>query len=189
MIPKQRGQWRTILYPGLFCPGYYIAKTGEQDRDGPSSLQGSEYMICFILRADIIQPDYKISFKRRVNNVKICLWLKHRKVNIEGFQQPRITRNNTSFNLFIHFYVDRSYQFDWFKQRLFSLEYKACLLRGLANSSDTRRVTGAEAQGHMRWRKENKIINNWINLNIQFCISPRTIDSHLHQPLDNGCKK
>ena len=56
------------------------------------------------------------------------------KVNIEGFQQPRITRKNTSFNLFIHFYVDRSYQFDWFKQRLFF----------------------DEAQGHMRRRKETK---------------------------------
>ena len=130
---------------------------------------------------------YKISFKRRVNNVTI--WLKHGKVNIEGFQQPKITRENTSFNLFIHFYVDRSYQFDSFKQRLFSLEYKACLLRGLANSSDTRRVTGDEAQGHMRRMKKNKIKNNWIKLNIQFCISPLTIDSHLHQPLDNGCKK
>ena len=52
-IPKKRGQWRTILYPGLFCPGYYMAKTGEQDRDGPSSPQGSD---CFVLRADIIQP-------------------------------------------------------------------------------------------------------------------------------------
>ena len=65
-----------------------MAKTGEQDKDGPSSLQGSEYMIYFILRADIIQPDYQISFKRRVNNVTICLWLKHRKINMEGFQ-PR----------------------------------------------------------------------------------------------------
>ena len=65
-----------------------MAKTGEQDKDGPSSLQGSEYMMYFILRADIIQPDYQISFKRRVNNVTICLWLKHRKVNMEGFQ-PR----------------------------------------------------------------------------------------------------
>ena len=50
-----------------------MAKTGEQDRDGLSSLQGSEHMICFILRADIIQPDHKISFKRRVNNVTIEL--------------------------------------------------------------------------------------------------------------------
>ena len=142
-IPKKRGQWRTILYPGLFCPGYYMTKTGEQDRDGLSSPQGSDHMICFILRAYIIQPDYMISFKKRVNNVTI--WLKHRKVNIEAFQQPRITRKNTSFNLFIHFYVDRLYQFDWFKQRLFSLEYKACLLRGLANSSGTSRMTGDEA--------------------------------------------
>ena len=63
-----------------------MAKTGEQDKDGPFSLQGSEYMIYFILRADIIQPDYQISFKRRVNNVTVCLWLKHRKVNMEGFQ-------------------------------------------------------------------------------------------------------
>ena len=36
-----------------------MAKTGGQDRDGPSCLQGSEHMICFILRADIIQPDYR----------------------------------------------------------------------------------------------------------------------------------
>ena len=64
MIPKQRGQWRTILYPGLFCPGYYMAKTGEQDRDGLSSLQGSEHMICFILRADIIQPDHDFFQKK-----------------------------------------------------------------------------------------------------------------------------
>ena len=119
---------------------------------------------------------YKISFKRRVNNVTI--WLKHAKLNIERFQQPRITSKNTSFNLFIHFYVDQSYQFDWFKQRLFSLEYKACLLRGLANSSVTRRVTGDQTQGHMRRRKRNNIKNNWIKYQI-----------HLHQPLDNGCKK
>ena len=52
---------------------------------------------------------------------------------------------NTSFNLFIHSYVDRPYQFDWFKQRLSSPEYKACLFRGLANWSNTRRVTGDEA--------------------------------------------
>ena len=62
----------------------------------------------------------------------------------------------------------------------FSLKYKACLLRGLANSSDTRRVTRDEAKRKMRRRKKT---------NIQFCIRPLTIDSHLHQPLDNGCKK
>ena len=41
-----------------------MAKTGEQDRDGLSSLQGSEHMICFILRADIIQPDHDFFQKK-----------------------------------------------------------------------------------------------------------------------------
>ena len=48
---------------------------------------------------------YKISFKRRVNNVTI--WLKHGKVNIEGFQQPRITRNKpVLICLFISMLID-----------------------------------------------------------------------------------